>query len=79
MPLNIRNDDVNRLAERVAARARVSKTEAVRRALEAELRRLEAVPPLRERVRAIQDRILACPATGLEADKEFYDALGGEA
>ena len=78
MPLNIRSAEVTRLAALLAARARVSKTEAVRRALVAELQRLEAVPPLRERMRAIQDRILACPATGLEADKAFYDALSGE-
>jgi len=34
--------------------------------------------PLWERVRPIQDRVLARPATGLEADKAFYDDLSGE-
>ena len=74
MPLNIRSEDVNLLAERLAARKRVNKTEAVRLALENELRRLDAAIPLRERLRPLQDRVLARPATGLQADKAFYDA-----
>jgi len=78
MPLNIRSEEVNRLAEKVAARRQVSKTEAVRVALENELRRLDESVPLRRRLRALQDRVLSRPATGLAADKEFYDALGGD-
>ena len=79
MPLNIRNEDVNRLAGQLAARKRVSKTDAVKLALENEIRRLDAIQPLRERLRPLQDRIAARPATGLAADKEFYDALSGDA
>ncbi len=41
MPLNILNDFVNQLAERLAVRARTNKTDAVRVALENELRRLD--------------------------------------
>jgi antitoxin VapB len=41
MPLNIRSEEVNRLAEKVAALANVSKTEAVRIALANEVERLE--------------------------------------
>ena len=78
MPLNIRNEAVNRLAERLAARVRLSKSDAVKLALESELRRLDETVPLRERLRPLQSRILARPATGLEADKAFYDDLGGE-
>ena len=78
MPLNIRSEEVNRLAEKVAARRHVSKTEAVRVALENELRRLDESVPLRQRFRPLQNRVLARPATGLAADKEFYDALGGD-
>jgi antitoxin VapB len=79
MPLNIRSETVNRLAEALAARKRITKTEAVRMALENELRRLDEAIPLRERLRPIQDRILARPATGQEADKGFYDELSGDA
>ena len=78
MPLNIRSEEVNRLAEKLAARTHTSKTDAVKLALQNELRRLEEEVSLRERLRPLQDRILARPATGLEADKAFYDELGGD-
>ena len=78
MPLNIRNEEVNRLAERLAARTGANKTDAVKRALENELRRLDDQIPLRERLRPLQARIQARPATGLEADKAFYDSLAGD-
>ncbi|MEO8714391.1 MAG: type II toxin-antitoxin system VapB family antitoxin [Acetobacteraceae bacterium] len=78
MPLNIRSDEVNRLAETLAARKRLSKTDAVKLALENELRRIEAAVPLKERLRPLRDRVLARPATGLAADKAFYDELSDE-
>ena len=77
MPLNIRNEAVNELAERLAARKRMNKTDAVRIALENELRRLDKAVPLRDRLRPLQERVLSRPATGLEADKAFYDELSG--
>ncbi len=78
MALNIRNDEVNRLAERLAARKRLTKTDAVKLALENELRRLDEALPLKERLRAVQERVRKRPATGLAADKAFYDELSGE-
>jgi antitoxin VapB len=77
MPLNIRSETVNQLAEKLAARVRTNKTEAVRMALENELRRLDEAVPLRERLRPLQERVLSRPSTGLEADKAFYDELSG--
>jgi antitoxin VapB len=77
MPLNIRSQVVNQLAERLAARRQTSKTDAVRIALENELRRLDEAVPLRDRLRRLQERVLSRPATGLEADKAFYDELSG--
>jgi len=77
MPLNIRSETVNQLAEKLAARKRVNKTDAVRMALENELRRLDEAVPLRDRLRPLQQRVLSQPATGLEADKAFYDELSG--
>jgi antitoxin VapB len=77
--LNIRSEAVNRLAAKLAARKRVTKTDAVRIALENELRRLDEARPLRERLRPLQERVLSRPATGLEADKAFYDELNGNA
>ena len=78
MPLNIRSEEVNRLAETLAARKHTNKTDAVKQALENELRRLDQTLPLRERLRPLQDRVMARPATGLEADKAFYDDLSRE-
>ena len=78
MPLNIRSEAVNQLAETLAARTHLNKTEAVKLALQNELRRLDAALPLRQRLRPLQDRVLARPATGLDADKAFYDELSGD-
>jgi antitoxin VapB len=77
MPLNIRSEVVNELAERLAARRQMNKTDAVRIALENELRRLDETVPLRDRLRPLQERVLSRPATGLDADKAFYDELSG--
>ena len=77
MPLNIRSEAVNQLAEKLAARKRVNKTEAVRMALENELRRLDEAVPLRDRLRPLQKRVLSRLPTGLEADKAFYGELSG--
>jgi antitoxin VapB len=79
MPLNIRNEVVNRLAERLAIRKRINKTDAVRITQENELRRLDEAVPLRDHLRPLQERILSRPATGLEADKAFYDELSEDA
>ena len=69
MPLNIRNEEVNQLAKKLAARKHINKTEAVKLALERELRRMDEVLPLRERLRPLQGRVLSRPATGMEADQ----------
>jgi antitoxin VapB len=78
MPLNIRSEVVNQLAERLAARKRMNKTDAVKTALENELHRLDEAVPLRERLRPLQERVLRRPTIGLEADKVFYDELSGD-
>ncbi|MEE7503722.1 type II toxin-antitoxin system VapB family antitoxin [Methylobacterium sp. C33D] len=79
MPLNIRSEEVNRLAEKLASRAGVSKTEAVRLALANELARRDAErETFLERVTQIQERLASYPSTGLKADKAFYDSLNDE-
>jgi antitoxin VapB len=78
MPLNIRSDAVNDLAEALAARTGTSKTDAVGQALRNELQRLDDAITLRERLRPIQARVMSRPPTGLEADKAFYDDLSGD-
>ena len=78
MPLNIRNEAVNQLAEALAAKLAVNKTEAVAQALRNELQRVTEATPLRARLRPIQDRVMSRPATGLDADKAFFDELSGD-
>ncbi|WP_342108803.1 type II toxin-antitoxin system VapB family antitoxin [Methylobacterium sp. SI9] len=76
MPLNIRSEEVNRLAETLASKAGVSKTEAVRLALVNELgRREESLTDFLAKIKPLQDKLAAYPATGLKADKAFYDSL----
>lgn len=78
MALNIRSRQVDALAEKLAARKRVTKTEAVRIALENELRRSGDEVPLWERLKPLRDRVAAAQSTGLAADKAFFDELNGE-
>lgn len=79
MPLNIRSEAVNQLADKLAARLRVNKTEAVKRALENEWRRLEQAEPLRERLRPLQDRVLARPVNGEDAGPSSASDSGSTA
>ncbi len=79
MPLNIRSEEVNRLADKLASVTRVSKTEAVRVALVNELERHECSLSAAERLKLLLDRIDAVPDTGLAADKAFFDELSGDA
>jgi antitoxin VapB len=57
--------------------ARLTNTAAVKLALQNELCRLDNALPLRERLRPIQDRVLARPTSGLAGDKMVHDALNG--
>ena len=78
MPLNIRNEAVNQLAEALAAKLAINKTEAVARTLRNELQRVAETTPLLARLRPIQDRVMSRPATGQQADKAFFDELSGD-
>ena len=78
MPLNIRNAAASHLAEALAPRIGTNKTEAVARALRNELQRIDDATPLQERLKPIQARVMSRPATGMEADKAFYDDLSGD-
>ena len=76
--LQNRNRRVVELAAKLAADRRTTKTDAVLRALENELARVEGGKSLKERLKPLQERIAAVPRTGLEADKDFYDDLSGD-
>lgn len=57
----------------------ISKTEAVRLALERELGRTDEEVPLLERIKIAQDRLAAYPKReGIVIDKAFFDELSGD-
>ncbi|HXE26688.1 MAG TPA: type II toxin-antitoxin system VapB family antitoxin [Roseiarcus sp.] len=76
--LQSRNRRVVELAAKLAADRRTTKTDAVLRARENELARVEGGKSLKERLKPLQERIAAVPRTGLKADKDFYDDLSGD-
>ncbi|GLS45078.1 type II toxin-antitoxin system VapB family antitoxin [Methylobacterium brachythecii] len=78
MPLNIRSEEVNRLADKLASLLKVSKTEAVRIALTNELTLRDKRPSLQERLKPMQEAFAAYPRTGLQADKAIFDEMNGE-
>jgi antitoxin VapB len=79
MPLNIRSEAVNELAGRLASQWGVSKTEAVRLALAKALEPGNRSPDdFTRRIEQIQNAYAARPASGLKADKAFYDSLNDE-
>lgn len=76
MPLTIASEEVDRLAEKLASQAGVSKAEAVRIALVNELaRRDESLGEFADKIKPVQDALAAYPKTGPKADKAFYDSL----
>jgi antitoxin VapB len=78
MPLHIRDETTTQLVRSLAQRRRIGLTEAVKIAVQNELRREEEAVPLRDRIAAIRHGIVARPLTGEHADKAFFDELGGD-
>ena len=78
MGLNIRSEEVNVLAEQLAALLGGTKTNAVKVALEEAIASREKTMSLSERLRPLLERVRADPSTGFEADKAFYDSLNDE-
>lgn len=78
MAFHIRDTETDTLVRKLAQKRGCGLTEAVKQAVEAELRRDAKATPLRERLEAVQDQLAAFPDTGLAADKAFYDELSGQ-
>jgi antitoxin VapB len=76
--LYVKDDETNALAARLAQRRGISKTAAVKMALQHELARDAAALPLRERMAAWRQTQLPGKSTGFKADKAFYDSLNDE-
>lgn len=76
--LYVKDEEANDLATRLAVQRGISKTAAVKLALQHELDRGEAIVPLRERMAAWRKAHPLGEPTGLKADKAFYDSLNDE-
>jgi antitoxin VapB len=77
MPLYIKDDATAALVAQLAALRGVSKQDAVKAAVKAELARMQAAVPLRDRFAALRADHPLPPATGEHADKTFFDDLSG--
>ena len=78
MPLYIKDDMTAELVAQLARKRGVSKQEAVRHAVQAELQHMTAAIPLRERIAAWRREHKLPPPTGQAADKAFFDELSGD-
>ncbi len=78
MPLYIKDDRTAALVAELAGKRGISKQDAVRQAVQAELDRLAQAIPLRERIAAWRKQHPMPPPTGQKVDKAFFDKLSGE-
>lgn len=79
MPLYIRDDAANALADQLAALTGQSKTEAVKRALAEKIDSIERPRPLAQRIRDVQERITAaCAAERIDVGAEGRAKPGGD-
>ncbi len=76
MGLYVKSDEVRALAEQVASALRVTKTEAIRRALAHELERVNAAPTLADQVADLVQALHAKRGPNPQAiDKAYIDSL----
>lgn len=78
MPLFIKDDVTAGLVARLASLRGLSKQDAVKLAVQAELDRDARTVPLRDRLAALRATHALPPATGAIADKSFFDSLSNE-
>jgi antitoxin VapB len=78
MPLYIRDDATAALVAKLAKQRGLTKQDAVRLAVAAELDREREARPLRDRIQAWREANPFPSPTGLKADKDFFDDLSGE-
>jgi antitoxin VapB len=78
MPLYIRDDATAALVAKLAKLRGMTKQDAVRLAVQAELDRTAEAIPLQQRLEALWRDNPLPPATGQFADKAFFDELWGE-
>ena len=77
MPLYIKDDTTAQLVDQLAKLRGLTKQDAVKLAVTAELKRAADAVPLRERFAKLRAMHPLPPATGKKADKTFFDDLSG--
>jgi antitoxin VapB len=77
MPLYIKDDATAQLVAQLAKLRGISKQDAVKLAVRAELERIEDAIPLRDRFAALRAAHALPRRTGKTADKAFFDELSG--
>lgn len=78
MPLYIKDDATAELVDKLAKLRGVSKQDAVKIAVKAELDRAAEAIPLRDRLKKLWEAHPLPPATEKVADKAFFDELSGD-
>jgi len=78
MPLYIKDDYTASLVDQLARLRGLSKTDAVKMAVQAELDRAANSIPLRDRFAAARAQHPLPPPTGEHADKAFFDDVTGD-
>jgi antitoxin VapB len=78
MPLYIKDNATADLVRELARRRGVTKQDAVKLAVKAELDRTEPDIPFIDRLHMFWEANPMPPRTGLQADKQFFDDLSGE-
>ena len=78
MAFHVRDRRTDALVRELARKRQVGLTEAIRLAVDAELRRDVEATPMLERIRAIRAEVGQRRRTGKAADKAFFDALSGD-
>ena len=79
MVIHVRDKTTDALVRELALKRGVGLTDAVRLAVEAELKRNTDDASARlAKMRAVADEIANRPRTGLKADKAFFDELSGD-
>jgi antitoxin VapB len=78
MPLYIKDDKTAELVAKLAKQRGLSKQDAVKLAVQAELDRSERQESLSEKFAAWRAAHPLPPPTGEKADKEFFDDLSGD-
>lgn len=79
MAFSVKDEATDNAVRRLAKLKNKSLTDTIREAVEHEYQRARGTVPLTERLERLSERYLAFPASGLQADKAFFDDLSGDA